>query len=198
MGQGRERDLNPAIVHDGLVIVAPDDATAIYAFDAATGRLAWKTEPIADEVKLTHLLGVAKGNLIATGDRVLWFDVRNGRLVHAWPDNAQAAQGLRPGNPGGRPDLLADEDRDPRSRPVLGPQGRPADQAPGDLPVRGGQPRGRDGYLIVAQANALVVFCQNSRLIDRYRDEIARRPTRPRTTTGWRRRPRRSAGMTWR
>ena len=33
-----------------------------------------------------------------------------------------------------------------------------------------------DGYLIVAQADALVVFCQNSRLIQRYRDEIARAP----------------------
>ena len=33
-----------------------------------------------------------------------------------------------------------------------------------------------DGYLIVAQASSLVVFCQNSRLIDRYRDEIARSP----------------------
>src|SRR5207302_261956 len=33
-----------------------------------------------------------------------------------------------------------------------------------------------DGYLIVAQGDALVVFCQNSRLIQRYRDEIARDP----------------------
>ena len=33
-----------------------------------------------------------------------------------------------------------------------------------------------DGYLIVAQPDAVVVFCQNSRLIERYRDEIARNP----------------------
>ena len=33
-----------------------------------------------------------------------------------------------------------------------------------------------DGYLIVAQADRLVVFCQNSRLIQRYREEIARAP----------------------
>ena len=36
-----------------------------------------------------------------------------------------------------------------------------------------------DGYLIVAQKDALVVFAQNSRLIDRYRQEIAQGP-RPR------------------
>ncbi len=35
-----------------------------------------------------------------------------------------------------------------------------------------------DGYLIVAQSDALVVFCQNSRLIDRYRDELAKNPDR--------------------
>ena len=33
-----------------------------------------------------------------------------------------------------------------------------------------------DGYLVVAQSDALVVFCQNSRLIERYREEIARAP----------------------
>jgi tetratricopeptide (TPR) repeat protein len=33
-----------------------------------------------------------------------------------------------------------------------------------------------DGYLIVAQIDGMVVFCQNSRLIQRYREEIARAP----------------------
>ena len=51
--------MNPANVHDGLVIVAPDDANSIYAFNAASGRLVWKTKPLPDEVKLAHLLGVA-------------------------------------------------------------------------------------------------------------------------------------------
>ena len=40
----------------------------------------------------------------------------------------------------------------------------------------GGNLVAADGYLIVAQSDALVVFCQNSRLIERYRDEIARAP----------------------
>src|SRR4029077_20028489 len=33
-----------------------------------------------------------------------------------------------------------------------------------------------DGYLVVAQPEALWLFCQNSRLIERYRDEIAHSP----------------------
>jgi outer membrane protein assembly factor BamB/tetratricopeptide (TPR) repeat protein len=176
MGQGHERDLNPAVVHDGLVIVAPDDAPAIYAFDASTGRMAWKTEPIPEEVKLTHLLGVAKGNLIATGDRVLWIDAQTGRLAHSWPDNAQAVHGF------GRGILAGDRIYWPTETEI-----HVLDQSTGlmaDAPIKlqetfqcgGGNLAVGDGYLIVAQANSLVVFCQNSRLIDRYRDEIARAP----------------------
>ncbi len=175
-GGGHERDLNPAVVHDGLVIVAPDDAPAIYAFDAATGRLAWKTDPIPDEARLTHLLGVAKGQVIAAGDRVLWFDARTGKLAHAWPDNANAVQGF------GRGILAGDRVYWPTRTQI-----HVLDQASGlmaDAPIKlqetyqceGGNLAVGDGYLIVAQSNALVVFCQNSRLIDRYRQEIARAP----------------------
>jgi cellulose synthase operon protein C len=174
-GISRERDLNPAIVHDGLVFVAPDDTPSIYAFDAATGRLVWKTDPIAEEVKLTHLLGVAKGYLIATGDRVLWIDAKTGKQIHVWPDNTQGVQGF------GRGILAGDRIYWPTKTEI-----HVLDQATGlkaDAPIKlqefqceGGNLAAGDGYLIVAQANSLVVFCQNSRLIDRYRDEIARAP----------------------
>jgi cellulose synthase operon protein C len=174
-GQGRERDLNPAIVHDGLVIVSPDDTKRIYAFEAATGRLAWKTDEIAEEVRLTHLLGVAKGKLIATGDQVLWFDVKTGKKVHVWPDNPQGTQGF------GRGILAGDRIYWPTETEIHvfdQETGLKAD-APiklGEFQCKGGNLAVGDGYLIVAQANSLVVFCQNSRLIDRYRDEIARAP----------------------
>ncbi len=174
-GSGLERDLNPAISHDGLVIVAPEDCREIYAFDAASGRLVWKTEQIPDEVKLTHLLGVAKGYLIATGDRVLWIDVKTGRQAHIWPENAQGVQGY------GRGILAGDRIYWPTKTEI-----HVLDQSSGlkaDVPIKlqdfqceGGNLAVGDGYLVVAQASSLVVFCQNSRLIDRYRDEIARAP----------------------
>jgi len=173
---GRERDLNPAVVHDGLVIVAPDDSPSLYAFDASTGRLVWKTDPVPDQAKLTHLLGVAKGYVIASGDQVLWYDLKTGRLAHAWPDNAQAAQGY------GRGVLAGDRVYWPTRNEI-----HVLDQASGLAaapPIRlqqtfqceGGNLTVGDGYLIVAQDKALVVFCQNSRLIDRYREEIAKNP----------------------
>ena len=157
--------------------MAPDDASSIFAFDADSGRLVWKTDPIADEVKLSHLLGVAKGRLVATGDRVLLFDVKTGKLRPHLARLRAGLRGLRPGPAGRRPDLLADPERDPGARP-----GAPACRA--EPPIKlmeiyqttGGNLVVGDGYLIVAQTDALVVFCQNSRLIERYRDEIARAP----------------------
>ncbi|HEX3451030.1 MAG TPA: PQQ-binding-like beta-propeller repeat protein, partial [Isosphaeraceae bacterium] len=92
-GSGSERDLNPAIVHDSRVFVAPSDADSIFAFDAGSGRLLWRSDPIADDVKLTHLLGVAKDRLVATGNRVLLFDVKTGKLLHAWPDSPKSLEG---------------------------------------------------------------------------------------------------------
>jgi cellulose synthase operon protein C len=175
-GQAHERDLNPAIVHDGLVIAAPDDATSILAFDAGSGRLVWKTDPLPEEVKLAHLLGVAKGRLIATGDRVLLFDVKTGKLVHTWPDSGRGYEGY------GRGLLAGDRIYWPTKAEI-----HILDQVTGlrtDPPIKlqetflttGGNLVVGDGYLIIAQPDKLVVFCQNSRLIQRYRDEIAHAP----------------------
>ncbi len=175
-GASHDRDLNPAIVYDGLVIVAPDDANAIHAFDAVSGRLVWKSDPIADEDRLAHLLGVAQGKLVATGDRVLFFSIKTGKLVHSWPDARQGFEGY------GRGVLAGDKIYWPTRNEI-----HVLDQATGlrsEPPIKlqetyqqtGGNLAVGDGYLVVAQADKLVVFCQNRRLIQRYREEIARHP----------------------
>jgi len=175
-GPAHDRDLNPAIVHDGLVIVAPDDANSIYAFDADSGRLVWKTKPIPAEVKLAHLLGVAKGHLVATGDRVLLFDIKTGKLHNTWPDSGHAYEGY------GRGLLAGDRIYWPTKNEIhilyqaTGMRSDPSIKLQESFQTTGGNLAVGDGYLIVAQPDALVVFCQNSRLIQRYRDEIARAP----------------------
>ena len=176
--QASQRDLNPAVVQDGRVFVAPSDADAVFAFDAGSGRLLWKTDPIADDIKLSHVLGVAKGRLVVTGNRVLLFDVRDGRLRAAWPDSPNTFEGY------GRGLLAGDRIYWPTRSEI-----QVLDQRTGlkvEPPVKlketyrtdGGNLAAGDGYLVVAQADGLVVFCQNSRLIDRYREEIARAPER--------------------
>jgi outer membrane protein assembly factor BamB/tetratricopeptide (TPR) repeat protein len=168
-----ERDLNPAVIHEGRVFIAPSDAEAIFAFDAQSGSLLWKSARIAEDIKLSHLLGVAKGWLVATGNRVVLFDVKTGELKHAWPDSGKALDGY------GRGLLAGDKIYWPTQNEI-----QVLDQRSGllaDPPIKlqdtyrskGGNLVAGDGYLIVAQADGMVVFCQNSRLIERYREQIA-------------------------
>ncbi len=178
VGNGSERDLNPAVVHGGRVFVAPSDADAVFAFDAASGRLLWKSDPIADDVRLSHLLGVAHDRLVATGNRVLLFDVKTGKLLHAWPDSSNALVGY------GRGLLAGERIYWPTRNEIQILDQRTALRAEPPIKLvetyhtQGGNLVAGDGYLIVAQADGLVVFCQNSRLIERYQNEIARAPDR--------------------
>jgi len=174
---GPTRDLNPAVVHDGVVFVAPSDASSIFAFDAQTGRLRWQSEPILDDAKVSHLLGVADGRLVATGDRVLLFDVADGRLARAWPDaggREAFGRGLLAGGriywPTRNEILVLDQ----KTATLAAPPIRLAEA----YRTTGGNLAAGDGYLIVAQNDGLTAFCQNSRLIERYRQEIAGGPER--------------------
>ena len=78
------RDLNPCVYHQGKVLVAPSDSEHIFALEATTGRLLWATPPGVDDA--VHLLGVGGGKLWASGDRLWWVDVENGKLLGVWPD----------------------------------------------------------------------------------------------------------------
>ncbi len=172
-----DRDLNPAVVHDGRVFIAPADADAIFAFDALSGRKLWKSDRIADDIKLAHVLGVAKGRLVATGNRVVLFDVKTGKMLHVWPDSGKPLEGHGRGLLAG--DMIywptQNEIRVLDQRTGLPPAEPPIKlleafhAKPGNL-VAG------DGYLIVAGFDGLAVFCQNSRLIERYQQQIAMAP----------------------
>ena len=175
-GESHERDLNPAVVADGLVIVAPDDSPAVFAFDELTGRLVWKSKTLPEGCHLTHLLGVAKGNVIATGDRVMLFSVKTGSLVGIWPDGGQTPEGF------GRGVLAGDKIYWPTKNEIhildqrTGLRAEPPIKLQETFGTTGGNLTVGDGYLIIAQESALVVFCQNRRLIERYRNEIALAP----------------------
>jgi outer membrane protein assembly factor BamB len=89
------RDLSPPVYHRGTVYFAPQDSPAIWAFDAASGSLRWSCKHADDAI---HLLGVADGNLIASGKKLWWIDARTGRVNAEFPDtdsrNAAAGTGF--------------------------------------------------------------------------------------------------------
>ena len=128
-GNGSERDLNPAVVHDGRVFVAPSDADAIFAFDAGSGRLLWKTDPIADDVKLSHLLGWPRGGWSPPATACCSSTSRPASCSTPGPTRARSLEGYGRGLLAGDIDLLADAERDPGPRPAHRPAGRAADQA---------------------------------------------------------------------
>src|SRR4029453_4861847 len=83
------RDLNPCLVWNDLVIVAPNDSDRLFALEGATGQLAWSLPPgaAADAV---HLLGVAQDTLLASGNWLYWIDANTGRLLTQFPQAGPA------------------------------------------------------------------------------------------------------------
>jgi outer membrane protein assembly factor BamB/tetratricopeptide (TPR) repeat protein len=177
------RDLNPAVVHEGLVIVAPDDADTIYAFHAATGRLAWKCD--TELGAIAHVLGIAYGNVIATGEQVWLINAKTGKRKNNWPNNTQYAgfgRGLLAGKyiywPTKESIQVLDAETGERT----------SDQEPIDLKslkLVGGNLAIGDGCLVIAGIDAstfgtpeplqcLVVLSHNARKIQRLNEEIVR------------------------
>ncbi len=104
-----QRDLNPGLLHEGILYVAPTDCEQIFALDATTGQMIWQTQFPAGALDAVHLLGVAGNHLIATGKRLWWIDRRTGELSSAVNQNPFPG-GRRPGLVGMGRGVLAGTD----------------------------------------------------------------------------------------
>jgi outer membrane protein assembly factor BamB len=78
------RGLNPCVYYRGMIMAAPRDSRFLFALDASTGRLVWRTAPMTAHPM--HLLGVSSGMLLATGKSIWWFNAVTGRAEYAWPE----------------------------------------------------------------------------------------------------------------
>ncbi len=174
-GTESKRGLNPAICVDGLVVVAPEDSSSLFAFDASSGHLVWKTQPVP---QVAHVLGAAKGKLFATGDRVYTFDLATGRVLRAWPEAGLGVEGA------GRGLLAGDFVYWPTKTEIVVLDQETGGSINSSIPLSqafgygGGNLAVGEGYLVVAQRDRLLVFCQNRRLIERYRLQITENPDR--------------------
>jgi len=90
------RDLNPGVLHGGMLLVHPSDAVSLFALEAATGKIIWENRLFTETPhEPSHLLGVGTaGNLIASGNRLWWIDVDSGKVLAVFPPH----QSLEPGN----------------------------------------------------------------------------------------------------
>jgi outer membrane protein assembly factor BamB len=168
---------NPAVVFEDRVIISPEDSDRLFAFDRVTGRLVWQADPGG---RVTHLLGVAGGKVVATGNHVWTVDARSGALRSRWPEGQTLMEGYGRG-------LLAGGEIYWPTRDQLFvidlETGRPPDRPPIDLRAvygcGGGNLVAGDGYLAIAERDHLRVFCKPSRMIRYYQDRIASNPEEP-------------------
>jgi outer membrane protein assembly factor BamB/tetratricopeptide (TPR) repeat protein len=167
------RDLNPVVYDNGTIYVAPSDSLHIYAMNADNGGLKWISAPLPDVV---HLVGVAQGNVMATGDRVWTIDSSSGKILRSWPDSGvgypAAGRGLLAGN------LLywPTENEIHVIDAKTGLRSQKGSINLRDFQSQGGNLALGDGFLVIASVDSLSVFTQNSRLIKRYQHLIAQNP----------------------
>lgn len=159
------RDLTPCIYDHGRLYVAPSDAPPVFALDAASGLLLWRSETSTDAPN--QLLGVAGGHLWASGEKLWWFDSVSGNHRGQWPEQE------RP-NPKslGRGVLAADKVYWPTAHEIYQFDQRTGRQVrqPIELSQRGG-PSLRlsggnllvsGGYLFIVTGEAIFAFDQHS------------------------------------
>lgn len=149
-----DRDPSPCVYHDGLVIVAPSDAAAIFALDADTGKIVWQQSQLPDAL---HLLGVVGKRLIVSGDRVSSLSVLSGDVHWSWPESDRAGiRGM------GRGVIAGNEIFWPTRNQiyVVGPNSGAQTRSPIDLaPLIGGANlAAAEGRLIVAGYDKLFVL----------------------------------------
>lgn len=85
----RYRDMTPCLVDQDVVYCAPADRAEIFALDASTGDLLWSTVP-EHSADLVHLLTARDGELVAAGDRLVWFDTATGKSLASYPSGVAA------------------------------------------------------------------------------------------------------------
>lgn len=83
----RMRFRSPLVIHRNYVIAAPADYNGIFAVDAFSGRLLWKSQHLSDSFDFTEIIGVTDRHVIGSGRRLWWIDVETGRRSEIGQDN---------------------------------------------------------------------------------------------------------------
>ncbi len=179
------RDLNPGILHGGMLLVHPSDAESLFALEAATGKIIWENRLFTETPhEPSHLLGVGvAGNLIASGNRLWWIDVGSGKVLAVFPP----LQSLEPGNakmqPRGygrgllvdrviywptRQEIFVFDQAIQLGKPAGGPQRYPSiflRDPSNNTSLTGGNLLLAGEYLYIATSEALYAFNESGRVV---------------------------------
>jgi outer membrane protein assembly factor BamB len=167
------RDLTPCLFDGARIFAAPADASRLLCFDAFSGMLLWEIEG----VDVVHLLGVARGRLIATFagavKGIRGINVRSGAqtLPDGWTRHDDGGEATF-GRGFVSPDLIFWPTR--HGFQFLDPEdGRPTRQ-----PVPGlfGNLFFADGCFVVTTATEVWGFVGDGRLLEPRKKELDKRP----------------------
>jgi len=176
--------LLPAMFHEGLLFVAPNDCSRLFCIEADSGRVRWQRKQPEPE-RWRHLLGVVPGGdagrLIVSGSSLWSIDIAKNTVVFGARANGLGHR-TPPSDLGyGRgviadkvilwPTLEAIKIVDATTGAVIGY--KPL-HVPGAAEV-GGNLTVADGMLLVAQPERLVAYCEYSLLKQRLERELSER-----------------------
>ncbi|RCS41081.1 hypothetical protein DTL42_21100 [Bremerella cremea] len=82
-----QRNINPCVVTQGLVICMPLDSDRVFALDAATGQLVWQTVP--GGVDPLHILGATDEDVLVSGNQLFWIHLHSGKIRAEFPQVSQ-------------------------------------------------------------------------------------------------------------
>jgi outer membrane protein assembly factor BamB len=96
---GQTKGLNPPVVFEDKIFIAPADSPYLHCLSASTGELIWRSDLLPD---LTHILGIKNGYLIVSGANSLrTFDLTTGRVIdtyRAWQSPQEIGRGMLSGS----------------------------------------------------------------------------------------------------
>jgi outer membrane protein assembly factor BamB len=169
----------PAVFHDGLVFVAPNDSSRLFCIEADSGRVKWQI-PQPEPYRWRHFLGVVPGGdagrLLVGGNVLTAIDIATKKVVYGSDQRVPPAeQGF------GRGVIAGDVVLWPTSEDI-----RVIDAATG-VPIAnkplhsagnaelGGNLTVAQGMLLVAQPERLVAYCDYSLIKQRLDKSISER-----------------------
>lgn len=163
----------PCVFADGLVFAAPLDSQQVFCLDAATGQPRWQ-RPMTDRIR--HLLGLADGLLLLSGDALWAVDVGTGDIRWAVqptePEQFSFGRGCLAGEviywPSREALSVVDlrTGRVLREQPLLTPDAR---RFGGHVVVSG-------GVLLVASTDRLTAYGEYAAIEETLEQRLSRRP----------------------